>query len=114
MAEEKKYLEGFSAIQIIKHIYPGTIELMVVDLQMQIDSCNTYKDNGFNHGVKISDHELHEIDADISEKTVYVKSLLTLYADYNWPSKKMQDLCRYYGIKTFNDNERAWEINITS
>lgn len=114
MAEEKKYLEGFSAIQIIKHIYPGTIELMVVDLQMQIDDSNTYKDNGFNHEVKISDHELHEIDADIAEKTSYVKSLLTLYADYNWPSKKMQDLCRYYGIKTFNDNLRSQENYLSS
>lgn len=108
MSETKeKYLKGLTAIEILKHIYPNTLEQVIFDLQKQVNECMSWKEQERPSEERLSSKEIYELDLEISEKTTYVKSLLEFYAAYNWPSKEIQKLCQYYGVKTFHDNLTA-------
>lgn len=104
MSEAKKYLQGFSAYEIIKHAYPETIEKLILDLQHQVNDYQQWKDNHSKEGHRLSSKEMYELNADIAERTIYIKSLLEFHADYNWTGNEIRDLCKYYNIKTFWDN----------
>ncbi len=97
------YLQGFTAIEILMNVYPDTLAQAVLDLQKQINDCRRWKDKPEVPGNKLSDKEVYELDKEISEKTIYVKSLLEFYAAYNHPRPEIHNLCKFYAIKTFRD-----------
>jgi hypothetical protein len=80
---------------------------LINDFQKQINDLNSFKESVFNQEDRLTEKEIFNLDLNISEKTKYIKSLLEYYASYNWPRKEMQDLCTFYGIKTFEDNLRS-------
>lgn len=101
---DSKYLNGLTAIEVLKNAYPGTLSQLIIDIQNQINDYRRYIDNSSEPGYKISDKELFDMNEEIDKKTNYVKALLEFHAAYNYPSKEIDSLCKFYGIKNFNDN----------
>lgn len=92
MDNKKSPLDGFSADDILKSVYPNTILLVAKDMDKQVDDYQRYLDG-------LSDpKEREEVTGKIVELTGKTVAILTYYVAYFAVGPEEREMCIKYKV----------------